>query len=194
MSLTSVGSFKYDYFLRNAYRQNLIARRSDYRSGLGTNTLLQADSGAMSNISQKLRGLSYDSDHTTEVYQNTKVFIETYNNLLDATDQSKDSRISSLRSELKKLTTDSKETLSSIGIQIKANGSLSMDSETFLGCSSAKIAKVFSGNSNSNLTNSFCSLASRLKRASNRLPTYTSKGDKSTDTTEDSGNLVNLFL
>ncbi len=195
MSNISAGSYSYDYFLRNAYTQNRLARRTDYRSGINTNSLMLADSSAMKNITKKLRDLDYDSDHGMEIYRSAKVLVETYNNLLESSNDSTDSSIATLKKQLKQLGKDNQDALKSIGITLKSSNKLELDADTFMECSSSKIAKVLSGSSDDNLTQTFYSIASRMKRTSNRLcSTYSSSGSKTPTTPNTTGYIVDASL
>ena len=184
--------YSYDYYLRNAYSKYRDARKSDFRATQPNNTLVQADSSAIRNISDKLRKLEYDTDHSDEIMQTTKAFIETYNNLLDSSGNSESNTIAKLQKQLSNMTEDEKEELESIGIKIKTNGKLKLDEKTFGECKPSKIAKVFS--SDHTFTKSLRTYASKIYKLSSQLVSaYDASGAKKTNTNQ-SGNTVDVSL
>lgn len=192
MSSIYTPKYSYDFYLRNAYSKNRNARKEDYRISQNNNTLVQADSEAVKKVSKKLRELDYDTDHSTEIIQTTKAFIETYNNLIKSSGSSDNNTIASLKKQLSKMTKEEKDTLSSIGIEIKSNGELKLDEKTFGECKPSKIAKIFS--SDNTFTQSVRSYASRIYKLSNQLDSfYNSSGVKKSKTAK-SGNMVDVSL
>ncbi len=184
--------YSYDYYLRNAYSKYRDARKSDYRATQPNNTLVQADSSAIKTISAKLRKLEYDTDHSDEILQTTKAFIETYNNLLDSSGKSDSNTIAKLQKQLSGMTEDEKEELESIGIKIKANGQLKLDEKVFGECKPSKIGKVFS--SDNTFTKSLKTYASKIYKLSSQLVSaYDANGAKKSDTNQ-SGSTVDISL
>lgn len=184
--------FSYDYYLRNAYSKNREARKSENRTSIFNNTLIIADSSATKKLSEKLGKLDYDTEHSTEIYQTTKAFIETYNNLIQSSGSSDEYSITSLKKHLSKMTKEEKEQLASIGIEIKSNGQLKLDKKTFGECKPSKIAKVFS--SDNTFIQSVRSYASRIYKISNRLvSSYDSNGNRTAKKSE-SGSTVDVSL
>jgi hypothetical protein len=180
----------YNYYLRSAYTKNRKAINSDYRSSQPGNTIISADASAVKTMAEKLRALEYDSDHGTEVLQNAKAFVESYNNLLDSTDSSDNSTITNLKKQLSKLTKKEKEDLASIGIEIKSNGKLSLDEDTFGSSRPAKIGSILS--SDGTFSTAIRSIAQKIYKTSNQLPSYNSKGKKTAAVTDDSGQTVDV--
>lgn len=192
MSSIYTPKYSYDYYLRSAYSKYRDARKEDYRNTQPNNTLIVADSSAMKNISEKLRKLDYDADHSTEIIQTTKAFIETYNNLVKSSGSSDSNSIATLKKQLTNMTKEEKEALSSIGIEIKANGELKLNEKTFGECKPSKIGKIFS--SDNTFTKSVRTYASRIYRISNQLVSaYQSDGSK-TSSNASSGGVVDISL
>jgi hypothetical protein len=193
MSVSTISvKHNYNYYLRNAYTKNRNAINSDYRSTQPESTIISADASAVKTMAEKLRALEYDSDHGTEVLQNAKAFVESYNNLLDSADSTDNSTITNLKKQLSKLTKKEKEDLASIGIEIKSDGKLSLDEDTFGGSRPAKIGQILS--SKGTFSSSIRSIAQKIYRKSNQLPSYNAKANKETTTIDDSGNLVDVTL
>lgn len=192
MSSIYTPKYSYDFYLRNAYTKNREARKSDSRASMPNNDLVIADSDAAKIISQKLRKLEYDTNHSTEIIQTTKAFIETYNNLIESSGGSDSSSIANLKKQLSKMTKEEKEQLSSIGIEIKSNGKLKLDEKTFGECKPSKIKKILS--SDNTFTKSVQNFASRIYRISNQLVSaYTPNGTKTTQKTH-TGSTVDVSL
>lgn len=192
MSSIYTPRYTYDYYLRNAYSKYRDARKADFRATQPNNTLVQADSSAIRNISDKLRKLEYDTDHSDEIIQTTKAFVETYNNLLDSSGSSDSNAITKLKKQLSNMTKEEKEQLESIGIEIKSNGKLKLDEKTFGECKPAKIAKIFS--SDHTFTKSLKTYASKIYKISGQLASaYDASGAKKTSTSQ-SGSTVDISL
>lgn len=179
------------YYLRSAYSKNRNAMKSDYRSTQPNPKVMSADADAVRRMAEKLRDLEYDSDHGTEVLENVKAFIEGYNNLIESTDATDSGTISRLQKQLSKMTKEEKEDLASIGIEIKSDGKLSLDEETFADSTPRKIEKLLS--SEGTFSGSVRSIAKKIYKLSNQLPIYTSKAKK-TQAVEESGKLVDVSL
>lgn len=176
-------TYSYDYYLRNIYASNRFARKSVNRSSLSNIDLMKADSSALDKISDKLRELEYSSDNGTTVLNHAKLFVETYNNLLESTHDSDADSVSRLNKQLSSYTKEQKSALESIGITIGASGKLSLNKTTFAECSPSKIEKVL-GKDN-DFTKQIASYAKKIKRAVGRLPLpeTTTDTDSSSTTT-----------
>lgn len=185
----------YNYYLRNAYSKDRKATRSDYRAGLSKSKLVGVDSSALRNISSKLRELDYDTDHSTDIIQNTKVFIETYNNLLTSTDNlgATGNSVAAIKNRLTRMTKQEKDDLATIGIEFKSNGQLKLDEKTFGECKPEKIKRILS--SDNTLTSSIQKYATQIYRASTRITeSYSSTGSKKKTVSDNSGGAVNVTL
>lgn len=192
MSSVYTPKFNYDFYLRNIYTKNRDARKAENRTSMPNNTLVIADSSAIKKISEKLRKMDYDVDHSTEIFQNTKLFIETYNNLIQSTGSSENYSITSLKKKLSKMTKEEKDHLASIGIELKANGQLKLDKKTFGECKPSKVAKVFS--SDNTFIQSVRSYASRIYKISNQMASYYDSSGNKTAKKADSGSTVDVSL
>lgn len=176
MSSIYNSNYSYDFYLRSIYSFNRLARKEETRAELDNKTLLLADSSAMKKISKQLRELEYDSDHGTEIYNSVKLYVETYNNLLESTSDSDSSSIQSLKKQITQLTKEEKDNLASIGISISSSGKLHIDESTFVKSEPSKIAKVFS--SKNALTESIQSYTTKIRSKALRLPVYTNTAQK----------------
>ena len=186
------GNYSYDFYLRTAYSKNRYDRKSEYRSSMTSESLVTADADAMKKLTKKLRSLDYDADHATEIFQNTKAFIDTYNNLLGSSETAGSSSIQSLKKQLAKMTKNEKEDLSSIGIELKSNGELKIDADKFLECKPSKIATVLS--SDSSFTKSIQTYASRIYRLATKLPVTSYTGSGKSTSSDTATNSIDLKL
>ena len=104
-------TYSYDFYLRGIYSSNRGARKAERRSSMQNSELTKADSSAMKKIIEQLRQLEWseptvmedkDSNSMNTVsdstnYKFTKLFADTYNNLLEGktsylTDETLDQR------------------------------------------------------------------------------------------------------
>lgn len=160
-------NYSYDYYLRNLYSSNRFARKAENRSGMKSKELIQADSDAARKITEKLKDLEYSSDNATEILTNTKMFIETYNNLMESTGSSDSDNIDKLRTQMKQFTKNNKDELESLGISINSTGKLSLDKTKFGACSPSKIERFFG--KDSEFMDSVRNYSLKTKRAARRL-------------------------
>lgn len=182
----------YNYYIRNAYTRNRNAIKADYRGTQPNPTIMSADADAVRRMVEKLRTLEYDSDHGVDVLQNTKAFVESYNNLLDSTDASDSSSIAALQKQLNRLTKNERDELASIGIEIKSNGKLSLDEKVFSESRPAKIGRILSAEGT--FSSSVRSIAKKIYRTSNRLPIYTAQAVQTEQAVQNSGKIIDLSL
>lgn len=165
--MATIINYSHDYYLRSIYSSNRDARKSGIRESLKNKDLLQADSDAMKKISEKLRNIEYSSDNAAEVMDNVKVFMETYNNLMDSTGSSDLENIKTLKKQISNFTKENKEELEELGFSINASGKLSLDKTKFGKCSPSKIERFFG--SDSEYMNTIRSYSIQTKRAARRI-------------------------
>lgn len=178
-------NYSYDFYLRNIYSSNRFARKAGNRETMLPRDLVKADSSALDKISTQLRNLEISSDNGTEVLQSAKLFVQTYNNALESTNQADSEQITRLRKEMKNLTKDQKDALEAIGITVSSSGKLTLDKSEFAESSPSKIKSVFG--KDSTFTSSLCSVAKKIKRTIQRTtpPTQGTKKKSSSPTTDD---------
>ena len=111
-------TYSYDVYLRGIYSSNRGARKSERRSSMQNSELTKADSSAMKKIIEQLRQLEWseptvmedkDSNSMNTVsdstnYKFTKLFADTYNNLLESAGNSTSGQAKRLVSRMKHLT------------------------------------------------------------------------------------------
>lgn len=181
-----------NYYMRNAYWGNTNAIRDDFRGSQPKAKIISADAKAVKRMAEKLDSLEYDSDHGVEVLQNAKAFVKSYNNLMESTEDNQDSRLNSLKKKMTKLVKNNKDDLASIGIEIKGDGSLTLDEDTFGEARPAKIQEILS--TKGNLAVSLRSIANKIFRQSGKMAVYNSSAEKTAQDAEQSGKTVDLSL
>lgn len=137
----------YDYLLRNCYSSNRSARKTVTRSSLNSDDLIKADSDALKKVSKNLRDMEYTTDNGVGIYNNIKVFVQSYNNLIESTGKTTSSELSRLEKKLTKFVKANKDELEELGINLASSGKLNLKEETLLECKPNKIGKVFSADS-----------------------------------------------
>lgn len=137
----------YDYLLRNCYSSNRSARKTVTRSSLNSDDLVKADSDALKKVSKNLRDMEYTTDNGVGIYNNIKVFVQSYNNLIESTGKTTSSELSRLEKKLTKFVKANKDELEELGINLASSGKLNLKEETLLECKPNKIGKVFSSDS-----------------------------------------------
>lgn len=152
----------YDYLLRSCYSSNRSARKSVTRAGLKTEDLIKADSGALKKVAQNLRDMEYTTDNGVSIYNNIKVFVESYNNLAESTDKTSSAELSRMEKKLQKFVKANKDELEELGISISSSGKLSLKEDTLLSCKPKKIGKIFS--SDNDFTKTTAKYATSISR------------------------------
>lgn len=187
--------YSHDYYLRNIYSSNRDARKTGMRESLKNKDLVQADSDAMKKITEKLRNIEYSSDNATEILDNVKLFMETYNNLIDSTGSSDAESIQKMKKQISNLTKENKKELEELGFSISASGKLSIDKTKFGSCSPSKIERFF-GN-DSEYMNTIRSYSIRTKRTARRIidpMDMENENKKKTDTTTGTVSTANTAM
>lgn len=84
----------------------------------------------------------YDVD---AIYKKVNQFVERYNDLIDSTDEISSDSIERAVKNLTNVSKSNSRMLASVGISIKADGSLSLDKETFKEADMNKVKDLFTG-------------------------------------------------
>ena len=87
---------------------------------------------------------------------------------------------------------NNQDDLASIGIELKGNGSLTLDEDKFGEARPAKIEEILS--SKGNISVSLRSIATKIFRQSGKMAVYTSSAEKTAQDAEQSGKTVDLSL
>lgn len=136
------------YYLRNFYRNSKDAGSVSKRSSLSNSQLSQADANALRRAVKQLKNFDYESDATDNMRNSVTAFIETYNNALDAATDSSNTTLNRYAKQLKSLSKESASDLKALGITVKSDGSLEVNSNLLRKASSDKYKKLFSNDAN----------------------------------------------
>jgi ElaB/YqjD/DUF883 family membrane-anchored ribosome-binding protein len=174
-------TYSYDFYLRGIYSSNRGARKAERRSSMQNSELTKADSSAMKKIIEQLRQLEWseptvmedkDSNSMNTVsdstnYKFTKLFADTYNNLLESAGNSTSGQAKRLISRMKHLTREQKDALESVGISISSNGKLSVKKGTVNQAATYKFKQLFG--SDSDYLTEMSSIAKKIKRHASQI-------------------------
>lgn len=129
-----------DFYLRNFYGQSREYRTGTTRSGAEKHTLARADAQA---LKKALREIGDTTKEEEDVAVEVSAFIQTYNNLMESTEDIDDSEIKSLRKKIKSLTKKAAADLDNIGITVSESGELKVRDSRLKGASYGSLMKVF---------------------------------------------------
>ncbi len=105
------------------------------------------------------------SDSTN--YKFTKLFADTYNNLLESAGNSTSGQAKRLVSRMKHLTREQKDALESVGISISSNGKLSVKKGTVNQAATYRFKQLFG--SDSDYLTEMSSIAKKIKRHASQI-------------------------
>ena len=178
-------TYSYDFYLRGIYSSNRGARKAERRSSMQNSELTKADSSAMKKIIEQLRQLEWseptvmeDKDSDSTNYKFTKLFADTYNNLLESAGNSTSGQAKRLISRMKHLTREQKDALESVGISISSNGKLSVKKGTVNQAATYKFKQLFG--SDSDYLTEMSSIAKKIKRHASQIVIPPKKAKAST--------------
>jgi ElaB/YqjD/DUF883 family membrane-anchored ribosome-binding protein len=183
-SITNTNIASYDYLLRNCYSSNRNARKSFGRATMNSTDLVQADANALKKAANNLKDLTYDSDSGTNIYNNIKAFVESYNNLLESSDKTSSAELTRAEKKLKNYIKANKDDLEELGVKVSSSGKLTLKESTLLSTSPSKVGKMFS--SSNELTSTVSKYAAKIGRISkNMLRSGSSVNNQSENTVTD---------
>lgn len=157
-------SLSIDYFLGKFYQNNRNVRKSSGRTDISSSELSYEDSRALRHAINALDNYSYSKeDNVANIKNVISAFADTYNNALSSTSgKEASSQLNRYGNSLKKLASEYKDELESVGISIDSkNGQLKVNSNLLSGKSIEQLKKVFSSK-DSNLLKSTQTLAKRI--------------------------------
>lgn len=180
-SITNTTIKSYDYLLRNCYSSNRNARKAFGRVTMKTTDLIQADANALKKAANNLKELEYDSDNGTNIYNNIKAFVESYNNLFDSSGKSSSAELTRAEKKLKNFVKEHKDDLEELGVKVSSSGKITLKESTLLSSSPSKVGKIFSDSSD--FTSTVAKYATKISRISKNLLRSGSSANPSTATT-----------
>lgn len=134
-----------DFYLRNFYGQSREYRKGTTRNGAEKHALALADTQALKKALREIGDVSEEKEEDAAI--EVSAFIQTYNNLMDSTEDIDDQDIKSLRKKIKSLTKKAAADLDNIGITVSEKGELKVRDSRLKDASYDSLMKVFGGES-----------------------------------------------
>lgn len=150
LKISSALTLNTDFFMRNFYKENRNAIKSNDRNNYSKLELSYEDSRALSRAARRLMQNDYGSqtDKDTDIDDTTRssieAFVKTYNNALETSRDTSDDDTEHYLRQLKTLSKKNAEDLEDIGITVEKDGSLSINDELLKMADTSKVRKVFS--------------------------------------------------
>lgn len=195
-AITSEISRTYDSLLKNYYSKKQDARREISRANYTKNELAEYDSNAVAKAAKSFRDMEYSSDNGTNVYNNIKAFVTTYNNLVSSLENSPEYSLSRNVKLLKNALKDNKDALSEIGIEITSSGKININKQTLAESNPKKIKRLLG--EDSELPNKLRFYANKIYKNAHNINISTPKypvTQKKPDQTGNTGSsTIDLFL
>ena len=195
-AITSEIARTYDTLLKNYYSKKQDARRDVSRSNYSKNELAEFDSNAVAKAAKSFRDMEYSTKNGTNVYNNIKAFVTSYNNLVGSLEGSSDYSLTRNAKLLKNVLKDNKDALSEIGIDITSSGKLNINKTTLADTNPNKIKRLFG--EDSDLPNKLRFYANKIYKSVSSINLSTQKypvSNKQPDADDDSStSTIDLFL
>lgn len=166
LKISTALSLNTDFFMRNFYKENRSAIKTNDRKNFSNIELSFEDSRALSRAARRLMKNDYGSseDEDTDIDDTTRssieAFVNVYNNALKTSkDTTDDDTVHYLR-KIKSMTQKNADDLAEIGITLEKDGSLSINDELLKMADTSKVRKVFS--SENDFTKTVWNLSKKL--------------------------------
>lgn len=196
---SSIKKGSYGKLLKAYYSNNLDSKASSLVSSAKSSTSTASDSTKTLSSIKSAAGDMIDSaknlykkgigDDTDEAYTKVKAFVDNYNSLISAADDSNTKNITNSLESMESLTKSNSKSLAKIGITADSStGKLSIDEKTFKKSNMSSISSLFEGNGS--YAYGVASKASMMehyaKSEASKSNTYSSSGSYSSNYTEGS--------
>lgn len=169
LKISTALSLNTDFFMRNFYKENRSAIKTNDRKNFSNIELSFEDSRALSRAARRLMKNDYGSseDEDTDIDDTTRssieAFVNVYNNALKTSkDTTDDDTVHYLR-KIKSMTQKNADDLAEIGITLEKDGSLSINDELLKMADTSKVRKVFS--SENDFTKTVWNLSKKLNNS-----------------------------
>lgn len=164
---------------KRAYSGNTLFRDENYRKNRKGHDLVSADRKALTRALDRLEALDFDAEEesdTKNIYNTVTSYLDVYNNAVSSTANSGKSQIERIGKQMRALMKEYGQELSDIGISIKSDGTVKVNTTELKKATTVKVAKVFG---NDAYISDMGSLMKKLRNQVNRYMT----GDTDTGTT-----------
>ncbi|MCR5667063.1 MAG: hypothetical protein K6G01_09560 [Eubacterium sp.] len=162
-SITGASALKTDYFLRQYYGNDRNLRSSSTgRSGEKDRNLAIADSKALREAVKDLKKDVSKEDENALV--EASALLNTYNNLMDSTEDIDDKQVKAVKKKLNKLLDKYQDELEDMGITRKESGEIEVDKDKFENTDTEELKKLFS--KDSGFSKNLASLTKKMQEVS----------------------------
>lgn len=163
MSMTSA--------LNRAYSGFSFFSDKSYRRGSENRDLVKADRSALSKGLSMLGDIDYedtDPGNTKSIYNRITSLVDVYNNTKKSTAESESREIKRTSDQMKDIAKKYSKELEELGISVKNDGTLKIDTKEFKTATTKKVQKIFS--EDSDFSKDLQKLMKKLKTQINRQP------------------------
>lgn len=159
------------YIMRSAYSGYLDLKDDAGRKQATKHELVDADRRAMVRALDRIDELDYDntdSTNTKNIYNMVTSYIDIYNYAVTSAGDSDSNDIRRTAEKMKKFTKEYADELEDLGITMKSDGSLKVDTKELKKATTKAVKKIFSGDSD--YVTGMKSLMKKLRNHVNREP------------------------
>ena len=184
--------------MNRAYTGNTGFRDANYRKNRTNHEVVGADRRAMARALDRLENLDFSSkeeDDTKSIYNTVTSYLEIYNNTVSSAGDSETSQINRTAREMKRLMKEYGNELEAMGISIKANGTVKIDTDELKKATTRQVSKVF-GNSDyiGDMNKLMRKLRNQVNREVPRVEGQSESVKNGASTSETVGTNLNLYV
>lgn len=132
--------------MSRAYAGNLYFKDENYRKNRSNHEVVSADRKAMVRALERLKSLDFDStkeDDTKSIYNAVTSYLDIYNNAVGSAMDSESSDIRRTAKDMKALMKEYGDSLETIGIQVKSDGTVKIDKSELQKATTRQVSRVF---------------------------------------------------
>lgn len=132
--------------MKRAYSGNTLFRDANYRKNRNGHEVVSADRKAMTRALDQLSSLDFDStevDDTKSIYNTVTAYLDVYNHAVSSTTNSDSSQIARTGKQMRALMKEYDQELSDIGISIKSDGTVKVNTTELKKATTRQVSKVF---------------------------------------------------
>ncbi len=154
--------------LRRAYAGNTLFKDDNYRKNRNGHEVVSADRKALVRALDQLGELDFDSKDeadTKKIYNTVNAYLEVYNHAVSSATSSDSSQIARTGKQMRALMKEYDEQLKDIGIDIKSDGTVKINTTELKKATTRQVSKIFG---NDDYINEMSHLMKKLRNQVNR--------------------------
>ena len=166
--------------MKRAYAGNTLFKDTNYRKNRNGHEVVSADRKALTRALEQLSDLDFDStdeDDTKSIYNTVTSYLNVYNNTVSSATNSDNSQIARTGKQMRALMKEYDQELSDIGISVKSDGTVKVNTTELKKATTRQVAKVFG---NDDYISGMNRLMKKLRNQVNR----SAVGSQSTESTK----------